>query len=154
MSPTPNPRDGRSAPRAFSPTERFWAKVQGGSFETCWEWQAALVAGYGTFTPTTGKAAHAHRWAYEQMIGPIPDGLHLDHLCRNTKCVNPWHLDPVTPKVNAERGERPMRTHCPQGHPYSGENLYRYTDKRGYTRRYCRTCMKASVAAFRERAAA
>ena len=70
----------------------------------------------------------AHRYAYEELVGPIPEGLQLDHLCRNRSCVNPDHLEPVTCRENLRRGEtlnaaNLAKTHCPAGHPYAGENL-------------------------------
>nr|WP_157095381.1 HNH endonuclease [Hoyosella altamirensis] len=85
----------------------------------------------------------AHRWAYIQLISDIPDGLQLDHLCRVRACVNPWHLEPVTPYVNWERGNSPVRanrdkTHCKQGHEFIPENTY--VNPAGS--RICRECMK------------
>lgn len=107
---------------------RFWGKVQVEG--DCWVWQASKTkGGYGNFTLcTNGKKRWimAHRWAYLSMIADIPDGLDLDHLCRNRACVNPYHLDPVTRKVNLKRGKRrtyARPTHCPQQHPYSGRNV-------------------------------
>ncbi len=72
---------------------------------------------------------YAHRWAYEQARGAIPDGMHLDHLCRNTLCVNPDHLQAVTARENLRRGvgfagTNARKTRCPAGHPYSGDNVY------------------------------
>jgi hypothetical protein len=83
--------------------QRFFAKVkQAGE---CWEWTGARgPTGYGYFNSGDNTPTVAHRWCYEFMVGPIPDGLHLDHLCRNEPCVNPAHLDPVTPAVNLQRG--------------------------------------------------
>lgn len=81
----------------------------------------------------------AYRVAYELLVGAIPDGFQLDHLCRNRACVNPAHLEPVTQAVNKARGERAMKTHCPKGHPYSGSNLIR--EKTG---RKCRICHAAN----------
>ena len=103
---------------------------------------------YGQFRHN-GRQVYAHRFAYERMHGPIPRGLVMDHLCRNTLCVNPAHLEPVTQAVNWHRGLGPLtsgtfnnnKTHCPEGHPYAGENLY--IDKRRNHRR-CRICMAAS----------
>lgn len=110
---------------------RFWAKVKGGDVDTCWIWQAALNhAGYGNFWPRHGHMAMAHRWAYEELRAPIPPGLHLDHLCRTPACVNPWHLEPVTPWVNVvERGiggpaAKAAQTHCIRGHEFTPENTW------------------------------
>ena len=102
--------------------DRFWAKVQ--QTESCWLWTAARDhRGYGEFRVELPPArpAKAHRFAYETLIGPIPDGLELDHLCRVRNCVNPEHLEPVTGRVNTLRGESPAaqnarKTHCVRGH--------------------------------------
>lgn len=103
------------AAKQFSRTgtakERFWRRVV--KTDGCWNWIGATLEGYGTF-----HARRAHRMAYEMLVGPIPGGLHLDHLCRNRACVNPAHLEPVTLAENIRRGERAMKTTCPRGHPY------------------------------------
>lgn len=134
------------APRKRLAVDRFLEKVlylDNG----CHEWTAYVgVNGYGRFY-LEGKGALAHRWSYEHFIGPIPTGLVIDHLCRNTKCVNPKHLEPVTASENVRRGlgpaaaaDRMLRvTHCPQGHPYTDANTYR--DSRG---RACWTCKRAN----------
>ncbi len=116
------------------PAPRFWAKVT--KTETCWIWNGAKASkyGHGKF----GKMK-AHRWAYEDAIGPIPEGLTIDHLCRVPACVNPAHLEPVTLAENLRR-QGAAKTHCPQGHPLSGPNLYR--DPSGF--RHCRICRKAA----------
>jgi hypothetical protein len=103
---------------------------------------AYKTVGYGRFQVGVGKCVQAHRWSYEQLIGPIPQGLVLDHLCRTPACVNPAHLEPVTSSTNVKRGEVGLRhrskTHCPQGHEYSAENTYVH---RG-TNRHCRACLR------------
>ena len=124
--------------------ERFRAKIE--ITETgCHQWIGATAGdGYGLFhvevTPTgVPRREYAHRWAYERYVGPIPDGLVIDHLCRNHGCVNPSHLEAVTQQVNLARGVgNSSRTHCPSGHPYSGDNLRTHRGKR-----YCRTCAAA-----------
>jgi len=83
----------------------------------------------------------AHRLAYESFVGPIPDGLTIDHLCRTRHCINPRHLEPVTNKENVLRGEslsaiNAKKTHCPKGHPYFGKNLL----IRPAGSRSCRAC--------------
>jgi HNH endonuclease len=79
--------------------ERFWEKVEQG--EGCWLWTGAIDRGYGQFVWNGRK--RAHRVAYELIIGPIPEGLELDHLCRNKSCVRPEHLEPVTKAENIRR---------------------------------------------------
>lgn len=123
---------------AVAPEVRFWKAVEPTGF--CWYWtNKPHPDGYGQFK-VDGKVVRAHRWAYENLVGPIPDGLVLDHLCCNTICVNPDHLEPVTSEENTRRGQlwrvNGQKTHCPQGHPYSGDNLYVKPDGR----RVCRTC--------------
>jgi hypothetical protein len=122
----------------FTPEDRFWAKVMGGDFRDCWAWTAAIKqsSGYGAFQ-VGGKTRYAHRVAYEFMIGPIPDGLELDHLCGQRACVNPWHLEPVTGLVNSRRGRqtRATDTHCANGHEWTAETIM---FRGGY--RKCREC--------------
>lgn len=111
----------------------------------CWEWTAAVQSnGYGRVW-YNGKVQYAHRVMYERNVGTIKEGMDLDHLCRNRKCVNPDHLEQVTRSENLKRGEtgeniaEPLRkkTHCPKGHPYSGDNLRLYGG-----RRHCRACAR------------
>ena len=137
--------------------ERFWPKLDKlgpippgrPDLGPCWLWTASLDGrGYGQFTLDSGPPptlVRAHRFAYEQTVGPIPEGLELDHLCRVRRCVNPAHLEPVTRRENMRRGEgraadQARRTHCIRGHPLAGENLYVTTDGA----RQCRTCRSAS----------
>lgn len=106
----------------------------------CWQWTGTVTdQGYGTIW-VNGKNRKAHRVTYEMFVGPIPDGLTLDHLCRNRPCVNPEHLEPVTQLINNLRGDtlgarNLAKTHCPRNHPYDAENTEWY---RGH--RYCRAC--------------
>jgi hypothetical protein len=107
-------------------------------------WLGATRLGYGRVL-VSGKMRSAHRVAYELAIGPIPDGLTIDHLCRNPGCVNPIHLEPVTIRVNILRGSMPAadnarKTHCKNGHPFEGDNLSVLSAGR---RRRCRTCYNA-----------
>lgn len=119
---------------------RFWAKVSGADVDSCWEWTAASnVHGYGAFWDGE-RVVRAHRWSYEALRSNIPEGLVLDHLCRNRACVNPWHLEPVTDQVNAERGAWGIRERCPSGHAYDDTNTGRRKTRRG---RECITCRRA-----------
>lgn len=122
---------------------RFWQKAQRGSPDECWEWTASGSKDYGTFYDH-GRSRQAHRVAWELTNGPVPDDLPLDHLCRNKRCVNPGHLEPVSQKTNLHRGNgwagRHVRaTHCPQGHPYNAANTYR-KQRRTHVSRECRQC--------------
>ncbi len=132
---------------------RFWAKVDKRGPEGCWDWTASTAGGgYGSFAVGGRRKTPAHRYAYEAAHGPIPEGLHLDHLCRNRRCVNPAHLEPVTQQENIRRGEGgkywAAKTHCPAGHPYAGANLLMSTNERGGPVRRCRTCHYARAARY------
>lgn len=137
-------------------SERFAEKLAAGP-GGCIEWRGGTNGvGYGVFHPyttTTNRKAYAHRWSYEQARGPIPPGLHLDHLCRNTLCVNPDHLEPVTGAVNVLRGVsspamNARKTECKLGHALSGSNLY-IDPGTGY--RKCRECARIRDRARRPR---
>lgn len=147
-----NGEPGEAEPRRVQglPLEdRFWAKVD--RTNTCWNWTGALTYGYGRFSLHT-KVVQAHRFSYELLVGPIPEGLQLDHLCRNHSCVNPIHLEPVTGRVNVLRGntivaEQAARTHCPKGHAYDDANT-RIDAKRC---RHCRACQRERARLIRQR---
>lgn len=130
--------------------EDFWARVDRSG--DCWLWTGALVKGYGR-TAWQGEQRPAHRLAYELAIGPIPDGLVVDHLCRVPACVNPSHLEPVTQRENTLRGEtiparNAAKTHCRWGHPLSGENLKMKAGKW----RQCRECHRLEARKARKAA--
>lgn len=135
--------------------ERFWRKVD--KTAACWTWTGARqVEGYGRFmvSSTPRVLALAHRFSYEQLRGPIADGMTLDHLCRNTSCVNPAHLEPVSREENALRGSRnATKTHCDAGHEFTPENTYSAPSRPGV--RWCRACRReASAARYAARKAA
>lgn len=120
--------------------ERFWHKVDVRGPEECWEWKASLdTDGYGMFRHRKpfDRMYGAHRYAYENLIGPIPDGLQLDHLYRNHKCVNPRHLEPVTLLENIRRGVA-HHPYCRWGHAFSPLNTR--LDKEGH--RICKKCVR------------
>lgn len=132
--------------RAYSkrPVEdRFWEKVDRHAASGCWEWTAYIGKdGYGRLLIHRDGGytkALVHRFAWELLVGPIPDGLDIDHLCRNRRCVKPSHLEPVTRRENLLRGvgvvaTRAKQTHCKHGHTLADA----YINKRG--NRDCRTC--------------
>lgn len=124
--------------------ERFAAKVL--KTDGCWNWTGATQAGgYGRFMVSSrpNVLVLAHRFAYEQACGPIADDLTIDHLCRNTSCVNPEHLEPVTREENALRGSRnAAKTHCSQGHEFTPENTYVAPSRPNV--RCCRACRAAT----------
>jgi hypothetical protein len=107
----------------------------------CWLWAGGILpGGYGHVPDGRGEPL-AHRLSWITFRGPIPEGLHLDHLCRVRSCIRPSHLEPVTMRENILRGTSPsaenaIKTHCPRGHAYDGDNLQ--ITPRGF--RHCRTC--------------
>jgi hypothetical protein len=124
--------------------ERFWAKVHKQGDDECWPWLGALnPLGYGRFwVDNDRRQVPPHRFSYELHRGPIPAGLHLDHLCRTRNCVNPRHLEAVTQGENNRRGIGPpgrnaRKTHCIRGHEFTPDNIYWTREGR----RQCRACM-------------
>lgn len=124
--------------------ERFWVRVsqeEGG----CWLWQGRVKAnGYGTFSVAHSTPVNAHRWSYERFVGPIPEGMELDHLCRVRSCVNPQHLEVVDHQTNMRRapvngGGRfwASRDHCHRGHAFDVANTRMYKGAR-----ICRACKR------------
>lgn len=162
---------GEAAPQRYFDREvGFWAKVNRngpvplGSPELgpCWLWTGALSNGYGAFGGTGSRLAH--RIAYEELVGPISDGLGLDHLCHNSdlsceggstcvhrSCVNPKHVEPVTTGENllrsplTETSRNAARTHCPQGHEYTEENTVYGPGRK------CRQCLRLRRNAYYRR---
>lgn len=126
---------------------QFWSKVERAP-SGCWEWQGAKTSnGYGDgwnyLYPGAGgkRRVSAHRQSYVMAKGEIPEGLQIDHLCRNKKCVNPEHLEAVTQQENMRRA---AKTHCKHGHPFSEENTA--IDPRGGRR--CKACGRERTRAF------
>lgn len=153
-----DPEAGRPVPSVKHATveQRFWAKVNKDgpapeyrpTLGPCWIWTAASALGYGQIR-ISGKIVLAHRWSYEATYGPIPAGKQLDHLCREPSCVNPSHLEAVSPRVNVARGTSPaarhaIATHCPKRHEYSEANTY--VSKNG--KRFCRQCSREQSAKY------
>lgn len=129
-----------------SAAERFDRKVAVAE-NGCWDWVGTLSQGYGRFYVGARRTVMAHRWSYERHVGPVPDGLVLDHLCRNTRCVNPAHLEAVTQRVNTLRGQtlpalNLAKTHCPKGHEYRT----RKSDRSSGVARFCLVCHKERAA--------
>lgn len=119
--------------------ERFFKYVT--PADGCWNWQGAvrLRDGYAALWDGS-QSAPGYRISYEAFVGPIPEGLHIDHLCTNNACVRPDHLEPVTNRVNVLRGtgrtaQNARKTHCVHGHPFTPENTSLRRGERG-----CRTC--------------
>lgn len=119
--------------------QRFYSLVTIDQETDCHTWEGGLGGngGYGSFR-VRGTTVRAHRFIYELLIGRIPNGLELDHSCRNRRCVNVAHLEPVTHAENMRRSKEATKTHCLRGHELSGRNLY-FTPK-APTRRNCRAC--------------
>lgn len=136
-------RTGEVGGHPLTLKQRFWAKVALPDAAGCLLWVGSRdLAGYGRF----GKPM-AHRFSYELLVGSIPEGLTIDHLCRVRACVNPDHLEPVTFLLNTRRRHssdpdaRP--THCWNGHKFTPESTYNYRDGR----QRCRTCRAEKRAA-------
>ena len=120
----------------------------------CWYWLGYVGSnGYG-YIKVSGRLLLTHRYAYELFRGPVPTGLELDHLCRNTTCCNPSHLEPVTHAENVRRGvsgeanrrRQLARTHCARGHEWTSENT-----KQTPRQRKCRTCIRQDSERARQR---
>lgn len=130
--------------------ESFWAKVD--KTDGCWLWTRATQRGYGVATVAFRTQGVAHRYAYELLVGPIPEGMTIDHVkargCTSKRCVNPAHMEVVTRGENTARsnrgrdnsGRKPraLKTHCKHGHEFTPENTYLCTNGS----RACRTCSR------------
>lgn len=135
---------GEAVFQRLTPVERFFSFVA--LHGSCWIWTGHCTSnGYGTFFDR--RTIKAHRWAYEHWVGPIPDGLVLDHFaCDTPPCVNPMHVRPVTRRENTLRGDGPAaqnlaKTHCKRGHPFDEANTLHRQDGR-----QCRVCVNVQQA--------
>lgn len=127
----------------------------------CWIWLGAVTGnGYGSISLYPPKrTVKAHRYIYELHRGKIPAGLVLDHLCRNRRCVNPSHLEPVTQRENLLRGFWPSQAgehnrskrRCPKGHQYTADNLMRKIRRSGEIERRCRECHRIYMVSYNKR---
>lgn len=140
-------RQGTSKTPAWLPDQhRFEANIEPGA-DGCWNWTGRTNrpdGGYGVINLQGRKRVYAHRWSFEYHRAEIPEGLEIDHLCRNTICVNPWHLDPVTGAENMLRTPAAQSGFCKRGHEYTPENTITLTSGNG--RRKCRTCTNLMAA--------
>lgn len=129
--------------------QRFQKFIELDLLTGCWLWKGAIRKdGYGHFNLKYGSV-FPHRFSYEYWNGKIPQGLQIDHLCRNKNCVNPAHLEAVTGDENRRRGlsykHHSQKTHCPQGHEYNEENTYYQKFKDGKQSRKCIACNKINT---------
>jgi hypothetical protein len=147
-----NEVERKRGPQRSDPATRFWPKVA--KTASCWIWIAntRTVGGppYGRFFDGD-RMVQAHRFSYQISIGPIPDGHQIDHLCRNTLCVRPDHLEPVTQRENVLRGFSPIainarKKFCLRGHKFTEENTVVIK-----TSRYCRACFRERYRVAREK---
>lgn len=135
--------------RYIDDAERIRRNVEIDPETGCWNWQLALSRdGYGILH-VADRTVQAHRLSYLSIVGPVPRGLVLDHLCRNRRCANPDHLEPVTLLENARRGLYAQQTHCRSGHEFTAENTYYKSNGQ----RQCRPCNRESAARYRTRRA-
>lgn len=133
----------KGVPQYESAIDRIFRRAIPEPNTGCWLWTGSLTDGYG-ITEFRRRAIGAHRLAYETFVGPIPEGLVIDHKCRVRCCVNPEHLEPVTFVENIRRGVkvRPKMAHCKRGHPRTEENTSVHFDRKGNPHRRCKVCRR------------
>ncbi len=130
----------------------FFSRVNKSGPNGCWLWTGPKNKdGYGNHSENH-KVVKAHRWSYEYHKTPIPEGMQIDHICRNRACVNPDHMEVVTKKENTLRSLAPTainarKTHCYKGHPFTKENTW--ISPEGW--RYCKICKREQDRIKRER---
>lgn len=134
--------------------DRLWLNVDRRGPGECWPWTGSLEDGYGRLRVASGKRMPAHRFAWTLVNGPVPDGMVMDHLCRNRACCNPAHVEPVSNRENLMRGDthaarNSAKTRCIRGHDFTEENTY--VDPLG--RRCCKSCQSARRSERRDRIA-
>ena len=127
---------------SLTASERLWRRVDT-TVDDCWLWPGAKTSsGYGSISVGNRRTGLVHRVAYEDCVGPIPEGFHVDHLCRSKLCVRPSHLEAVTQAENNRRmvavRTPKLKTECKYGHPFTGDNLAFH--KEGW--KICRTCQR------------
>lgn len=147
--------------RPTPPDVRFWRHVsKSADPDGCWLWTASLRGGaYGQFGVRHGHVVLAHRYSYGLAFGEIPAGLQIDHLCRETRCIRPDHLEAVTARENTLRSNAPSalnaaKDECLRGHPFDDANTYLMPSKSGRPARFCRACGRERSRAYLARKAA
>jgi HNH endonuclease len=134
--------------------DRLLENIGAPTHDGCWPWLGSVSGtGYGSFSIRLARGQRsgrvAHRLVYEVLVGPVPPELELDHLCRNRRCVNPAHLEPVTASENQIRAKRKSR--CKHGHSMTGENVVWIAGRGGRLCRRCRACHRQGVRDSRAR---
>lgn len=143
-----------------STVERFWRSFERDPNTGCWNWRRPRTNGYGRFDVTHADRRKAHRYSYELLVEPIPAGLTIDHLCRNPRCVNPAHLEPVDSRENVRRAWmtplpdgtlRDPDKFCIRGHPLEPPNVIYIRRPRSKPTKTCLTCLHEMARRSRER---
>lgn len=140
-----------------TPPEQRWRTSYIEDGNGCWVWQGVKSRGYGIISCGAHSQKFAHRFVFELLVGKVPEGTELDHLCRNRACIRPDHLEPVPHEVNVQRGEAGIanssKTHCKHGHEFTAANTYHPAGQPN--RRACVACQRrANRESMRRRRAA